>query len=752
MIPQHSTGSKYAIVAADEELHYLGALDMKDNLTELGKLILSVQQDPKLVKMIYTGCKNGFGIAAINIASVISVSNIVFWNGNDEGTKLKARKLRNEFSLQEGDVVTLFRVFEKWITIRTRPETCQSDSESSKDRKKMASQWCSDNFINGKAMNLAFSTRRDLLGQFMHTAVWRKRDSQEEIPTNVDICRLACSGYFLNAARFILSKKSNSASQYCAVNSDVIGKLDNKCSLLTSPNKTELPPWIIYDKIFCPSVSTIFPITNFIEISWIEAECPEFYQLCIKKQFSLSTERLIKCISQECLRTIVGKRFANVESLEQEWNCGIAGDLETGRLELYCTALNKPNVDRLIDNKIADTILDLANQVTEEDYLEGTRLVIGQGFEVKDVLFPQEYATFIIKDIPNKFSCSTLKKLLTQENEELGVLDVFKQGPSVNAVAKFSSKKDAKRSFERMSNLKEGTQMKLEQRFGQRRQISQGLSTRLKLSWAIEFSSGTANIDFHTAEEANNCIEQISNIFPNAKISRVHGDSDKSKQIQNCQSKHLFPPVLCIPTYGSIGCRFRFDINNIISNPHRELFIYKITVGNLPLSLDEQDIKEILKQYRLKSVKVNRGKSQNTAFELDAKEKEAKLLPLRKWKTNITTRDFLSINFRRAGMYIFFNGTNGNSYAKEAYNKVDFSSLGLQCGQRHRLEIDYIHSVTINTKLLVFLAAEFAEFKLLAQEKEINVQEVPPKNNSRFTLLKFRTNRHSKILWTQEEL
>jgi HrpA-like RNA helicase len=140
-----------SMMAAEEELFLLGALTLENGepkLTELGHLISQVQQEPSLVKMIYHGCRNGFGEAAVTLASIFTVSNIFFWNGADPKSKAEAIEKRKQFSLVDGDIVSLFRAFEEWV-----------EASISGTSLKNGGAWCVANSVNGKAMKIIMSTR-----------------------------------------------------------------------------------------------------------------------------------------------------------------------------------------------------------------------------------------------------------------------------------------------------------------------------------------------------------------------------------------------------------------------------------------------------------------------------------------------------------------------------------------------------------------------------------------------------------------
>jgi HrpA-like RNA helicase len=181
-----SAPSKEALAAAEEELKYLGAIDNevgnKSTTTELGEIISKCQQEPKLVRMIYRGCKDGLGMAALTIASIFTVANTFFYRGADESSKKEGKAARNGFALEGGDVVSMFRVFEKYLEVLEGGQSPSTAGEGldleigegkddggrveMKNGRKEASLWCRKNYVNRKAVGLIISTRKELLQLF----------------------------------------------------------------------------------------------------------------------------------------------------------------------------------------------------------------------------------------------------------------------------------------------------------------------------------------------------------------------------------------------------------------------------------------------------------------------------------------------------------------------------------------------------------------------------------------------------------
>jgi HrpA-like RNA helicase len=167
-----------AIIAAEEELVFLGAITKNEDNgnktwpTELGKIISQCQQEPKLVRMIYKACNFGFGHSAVEIASIFTVSNSFFYMGRDDKEKAEAKKSRDSFALEGGDVVSMYRVFQKYLQVLNGVIEEKDDKNKDKKEPKIengrqrAKEWCRKNYINTKSMDMIISTRKELLRLF----------------------------------------------------------------------------------------------------------------------------------------------------------------------------------------------------------------------------------------------------------------------------------------------------------------------------------------------------------------------------------------------------------------------------------------------------------------------------------------------------------------------------------------------------------------------------------------------------------
>ncbi|XP_037047411.1 uncharacterized protein LOC119082138 isoform X2 [Bradysia coprophila] len=743
-----SPPSTEAIVNAEKELIILGAVDLQRKPTELGNLIAKCQQDPKIMKIVYDGCVRGLGEAACNVAAILSVSSMFFWNGNDAETKAKALQMRKKFAMPEGDIVTMYRIFEEFNSIYNgRPMKKSNDSEGTAVRKP-ASVWCNDNSLNAKSMFMAVDTKVELMNRLKRTKIWSKSSNQNQLASNSDVQELMCSGFFIQCARVFYSKNHRAPVEYFSAESGVTGRLDFRSSLNLLDIEAPPPKWIVYDKIV-RLPSTIFPVASVMDENWLKDTHNGFYMTCLKKTEDLPTHLIEMSISQVSFRMIVGRNFCNVDALEKELGCLVTGDADTGVMHLYCAPVRSLMVERQIRSKIDDALMEIRNQVTDDSYIGETRVVIGEGYEVHEILFEKEFSTFYVKDVnAEQFDKATLKYFLTINGERLASLDYTDYGKTYTAVAKFKSKKDAQASYDRFCKAGE---FSVSPSFGSTNGIRHGLNCRLKLTWPTARSKGVAHIFFNEADDANRFLDNVQHIYPNTVV-HVAGETQRSKQ-RNSQLKSQGPrpPLTYVKRQ---GCAFRFDLAAIAGMPDRRKLNYKVTLVGLQLRVDKAELTSTLAAYDLKDVIVEYENftAPDSGNGLTPDEKSIKLKHLNRFMDTATkTSDFFKRNTGVAGICVFFTS---NSTAKQAYNyakaKYDSMITDPSLGP-HRLDIEYTHTMSIQIGLYTFLQPQIEALQKEARTKRFTCSTTPVQDNTKTVILKFNTSKHSLLGWIEAQ-
>ncbi|PNH05818.1 putative pre-mRNA-splicing factor ATP-dependent RNA helicase [Tetrabaena socialis] len=137
-----------AILRSLELLFALGALDGSGNLTdEVGKRLSRLPVDPMFGRVLLAATDMGCGLEAAAVVGMVSTEN-VFHTPRQKEREWRAARLK--FLAREGDHLMLLNVFRAFM-------------ELPKDSNKVRTAWCSDNFINIRAMRKAQDIYEQLL-------------------------------------------------------------------------------------------------------------------------------------------------------------------------------------------------------------------------------------------------------------------------------------------------------------------------------------------------------------------------------------------------------------------------------------------------------------------------------------------------------------------------------------------------------------------------------------------------------------
>ncbi|GLC42130.1 hypothetical protein PLESTM_001294900 [Pleodorina starrii] len=137
-----------AILRSLELLFALGALDSSGRLTaDVGDRLARLPVDPMFGRVLLAAADMGCGLEAVGVVAMVSTEN-VFHMPRQKEREWRAARLK--FLAREGDHLTLLNVFRGY-------------REISKENNKARTAWCSDNFINIRAMRKAEDIYEQLL-------------------------------------------------------------------------------------------------------------------------------------------------------------------------------------------------------------------------------------------------------------------------------------------------------------------------------------------------------------------------------------------------------------------------------------------------------------------------------------------------------------------------------------------------------------------------------------------------------------
>lgn len=230
------------LIAAMEQLYYLGALDEEGLLTKLGRRMAEFPLEPQLSKMLLTSVDLNCSEEIITIVSMLSVQNI-FYRPRDKQNEADQKKTK--FIHPDGDHLTLLKVFEMW-------------------KKNHSSQWCIDNFIHHRAMRKAEDIKKQLIAIM-------ERYKLPVVSCRNDWARVRkaiTAGFFFHVAR----KDPHEGYKTLVDNQTIF--IHPSSALF---NKS--PEWVVYHELVLTSKEYMREITS-IDPKWLVDVAGKFFKKC----------------------------------------------------------------------------------------------------------------------------------------------------------------------------------------------------------------------------------------------------------------------------------------------------------------------------------------------------------------------------------------------------------------------------------------------------------------------------------------
>jgi HrpA-like RNA helicase len=269
---------------------------------------------------------------------------------------------------------------------------------------KLAKKFCAENYLNGKSLSMAQSTKLDVirnLKTFQASSLWSAHATQEKQPTPEIIQRLVLKGLFLNVSvqTFIprgyeVLRNTIPTIGILSPGSSLVkaSRSNEVTNLPQTPNDSSLfPQYVVYNTMMTTSRTFLNTVTP-IEIDWILEECPLFHSEVIAPRLATCRCRRIEItdVKPDLIPGLFGKFQDKKRSLESLLNITLQYD---GRslLEVWCAQDQERLVEEIIREKLATLRRNGLEEIEEEIYVGKTRVVYGPGCVVETLLFEYEF-------------------------------------------------------------------------------------------------------------------------------------------------------------------------------------------------------------------------------------------------------------------------------------------------------------------------------------------------------------------------
>ena len=200
--------SAESIEKSFEVLAALGAIDKAMDITPYGKEMSQLPLDPIYAHLLLQSSKFECVSEILTVVAMLSADNIFYRpggrGGDDGGLAGKSSAAHRRFASHEGDLSSLLNVYNAW-----RKEAIYTQSGNPRKKKKKLNKekgsfaklshgdWCSQNFINGRALMRAHDVRSQLSDLCSRLNMNVQSSCSDEMTT---FYKCICSGLFLQVA------------------------------------------------------------------------------------------------------------------------------------------------------------------------------------------------------------------------------------------------------------------------------------------------------------------------------------------------------------------------------------------------------------------------------------------------------------------------------------------------------------------------------------------------------------------------
>ncbi|KAF8335363.1 pre-mRNA-splicing factor ATP-dependent RNA helicase PRP43 [Cantharellus anzutake] len=233
------------IMRALELLNYLGALDNRSNLTDLGRIMAEFPLDPQLSKLLTSSVGFSCSDEVLTIVSMLSVPT-VFLRPPDR--RAEADSARALFTVPESDHLTLLTVFNNYM------------------RNLRNKQWTWNNYLSNRALSQAQSVRTQIKSMMeRHDIGLVSTIDRRQLYINIRKS-LVCA-FFMQIAH-----RENQRKTYLTVKDHQPVRLHPTCGLDSDPE------WVLFNEFVLTLQPYIRTVTA-VQGEWLLELAPQYFDL-----------------------------------------------------------------------------------------------------------------------------------------------------------------------------------------------------------------------------------------------------------------------------------------------------------------------------------------------------------------------------------------------------------------------------------------------------------------------------------------
>jgi HrpA-like RNA helicase len=265
-------------------------------LTDHGKRLAKLPLDPVFGHLLLQSSKYDCVSEILTVVSMLSAENIFYRPGGGDiegGLATKAAVAHRRFASHEGDLPTLLNVYKAW-----RSEAAYVPVGSRKAQKKrlkaqagskvLHGEWCTRNYINGRALSRAFDVRNQL-ADICHRDVNKNGLGMDVTqscgPEMTMFLKCVCAGLFLQVASRIKATVEVDARGRSGMLGQSRGRYRTKIGsqevsihpTSTMFGRNPAPKCVVYTELLSTKKTYIRGITQVRE-EWLVEVAPHFFK------------------------------------------------------------------------------------------------------------------------------------------------------------------------------------------------------------------------------------------------------------------------------------------------------------------------------------------------------------------------------------------------------------------------------------------------------------------------------------------
>ena len=509
-----------SITLALELLNSLGAIT-NGKLTQLGGKIARVPVEPRLAKVIFEGIEKGVGADALALAAIATAGGSVFFRMGSEEEKQAADSRKVGFCLNGGDLLTLLEVYRQYL-------------KQPKDLPKRK-KWAVANSLNAKSLRMTDETIKELKLTLKHELeITIPNTLQKDENTDVKLQKILFSCYATNLCLFTGHEKKG----YRVLSSDQCVQV-HPSSALKFLGAT--PQFIVFDQLLKTSRDFVVNVTP-VEETWLR-EMISTGALKYDLENLLSTvltEMALPCSPELIKLTFGGYKRKKVDQIEDKVSksCDdslvvLEEDKERGQIKIFVPPRYTAKALSVIESILEESRKILRSEEREEPLREesqGSRMVWGQGGEIRELLMLDMYRTVTVGKIEDGYSAAVLDHLrsfgdivkhsLREQNGKMRVFVTYRDSQdalkAVNSPSNSCS--DINIKVQPSNSTGDGNQLRFSQ-------------FKVKVKWLRRPGKGTGSVQFFHGEDFFYTLGRISSLIIKSKRVIFQVDKIHNQQI-----------------------------------------------------------------------------------------------------------------------------------------------------------------------------------------------------------------------------